>query len=524
LRNLYTAANALAVLWLFVLNWGERSVYDKSIAKCNWQFENWASLSSTCGAIPEDARPHRIMFVADPQLVDPHTYPGRPWPLSTLTVKYTDLYLSRVFRKSMHELEPQTTIFLGDLFDGGREWGTADSESPEEQWHKYGGQFWLKEYNRFGNIFFKPWAEWQAKLDESQGEHKLLASLPGNHDLGFAAGIQKPVRKRFNAYFGDGNRIDIIGNHTIVSLDTVSLSAFETDAPEDIWKPTVEFLEDNRRARRRLISRQMKLLHGENGFTKYEHGVLESEELAEARLPHPSNDVSDLPLILLSHVPLYRDPGTPCGPLRERWPPTPPPDGEKEPLIKDDRNAISVSYGYQYQNVLTAAVTKKIINSIGIVQYAFSGDDHDYCDVTHRGYSGPGGGVREITVKSLSWAMGVRKPGFVQVSLWNPVDVHGKSISHEHNPTLQSNLCLLPDQLSIFIRYGLLFGFTLMILTIRAAMIMLHPSMSTLVGASDSPLLPTVRSDEKSDPPPTNGHLDVPSDTSTNSSTLSNSG
>lgn len=424
----------------------------------------------------------------------------------------------------MHELAPQSTIFLGDLFDGGREWSTGDSHSPDEQWHKYGGEYWLNEYSRFGNIFFKPWAKWQRQLRGSQGEHRLLASLPGNHDLGFAAGIQKPVRRRFNAYFGDGNRIDVIGNHTFVSLDTVSLSAMETDAPEDVWKPAVEFLDDNRRARRRLISRQMKALHGENGFTRYESRVKETEELAEDRLPHPNNDVNELPLILLTHVPLYRDPGTPCGPLRERWPPTPPPNGQKEPLAKDNRNAISVSYGYQYQNVLSQAVTKKIINTIGIVQYAFSGDDHDYCELTHRGHTGLGGGVKEITVKSLSWAMGVRKPAFLQVSLWNPVNVHGKPLSGEHKPTMQTNLCLLPDQLGIFIRYALLFGLTLVVLGIRATIIMRNPSISKLNSASETPLLPTVRVSEKIGSPQLDGHFEDDDDTAANSSMLSNPG
>lgn len=53
--------------------------------------------------------------------------------------------------------------------------------------------------------------------------------------------------------------------------------------------------------------------------------------------------------------------------------------------------------------------------------------------------------------------MGIRKPGFLLVSLWNPVDKTGKSLEggprESERPTLSSQLCLLPDQLSIFIRY-----------------------------------------------------------------------
>src|SRR5256885_14717872 len=94
----------------------------------------------------DGASPHHLVFVADPQLVDPHTYPGRPWPLSSLTVRHTDLYLRRSYSMMQEYLHPDTTIFLGDLFDGGREWAThKNSSSPEKRYKKYGEKFWLKE-------------------------------------------------------------------------------------------------------------------------------------------------------------------------------------------------------------------------------------------------------------------------------------------------------------------------------------------------------------------------------------------
>ncbi|KAL2048716.1 hypothetical protein ABVK25_011033 [Lepraria finkii] len=63
--------------------------------------------------------------------------------------------------------------------------------------------------------------------------------------------------------------------------------------------------------------------------------------------------------------------------------------------------------------------------------------------------------------------MGVRKPGVVLLSLWNPIDYDGKKTG-TGDTTIQSHLCLLPDQLSIFIRYGWLLGFPLMALLFRA--------------------------------------------------------
>lgn len=408
--------------------------------------------------------------MADPQLIDPHTYPGRPWPLNPLAYKYTDLYLRRTYSRLQTVLYPDTIFFLGDLFDGGREWSTRTSRSPEKQYRKYGDDYWLNEYRRFGNIFFRHWGDGGLDPRPGQPGRKLISSLPGNHDLGFAKGVQEGVRNRFNAYFGEGNRIDIIANHTFVSIDSVSLSAVGMEYPEQVenlWRPTVDFLDSAAKQKKRLIQRELRRQQGLRPYPGFRHKHYEAGELPTAELPHSNDDVTEFPTILLSHVPLYRAPGTPCGPQRERWPPTPPPAGQP-PLEEDHRNAISVSGGYQYQNVLHKEVTIDLANKIGDIQYAFSGDDHDYCEVLHRGYASGGGGIREITVKSTSWAMGVRHPGVVLVSLWNPVDKHGKPLNGNAHATMQTKLCLYPDQIGTFIKYGLLFGITLTALLVRA--------------------------------------------------------
>ncbi len=450
---------------------------------------------------PDNARPHHLIFIADPQLIDPHTYPGRPWPLSALTYFFTDLYIYRSFAGIRKSLRPDTVFFLGDLFDGGREWSTATSKSPDEQWRSYGQKFWLKEYNRFDKIFFKQWTDEKVASRYGQPGRKIIASLPGNHDLGFGSGVQRPVRNRFNAYFGDGNRVDVIANHTIISLDSVSLSALgaEREKYEDIWRPPMEFLDDIQNITRKVVRRELMAQAGLSSLTPMRHEVLD--------VPNPSQppagsdaggDTVDLPTVLLSHVPLYRAPDTPCGPLRERWPPSPPPKGQTEPLESDRANAIAVSRGYQYQNVLTLEISKMITERIRGLRYAFSGDDHDYCEVLHRAFPSSGSGIREITVKSISWAMGVRKPGFLLVSLWNPVDSTGTPISagkgqvHD-DATLQTRLCLLPDQLSIFMRYGTLFLVTLITLSLRAAKLAIFPARN-LPSAPTSPVLPTTES------------------------------
>ncbi len=110
--------------------------------------------------------------MADPQLIDPHSYPGRPWPLDSLTYLVTDNYLRRSYNQLQGQLHPDTVFFLGDLFDGGREWKPAHGSFDDPEWsrrplgeqkyarqwlRKYGEPFWLKEYARFSDIFLKPW-------------------------------------------------------------------------------------------------------------------------------------------------------------------------------------------------------------------------------------------------------------------------------------------------------------------------------------------------------------------------------
>ena len=419
--------------------------------------------------------------------MDPHTYPGRPWPLSALTIRYTDLYMRKSFQQIQATLAPDSVLFLGDLFDGGREWSAgagSDGERSQQdkRWKKYDTRFWLKEYRRFSNIFFDPWLRGGTNGQRGQQQRrKLIAGLPGNHDLGLGNGIHIPVRKRFQAYFGNGNRIDVIGNHTFVSLDTVSLSAKNQINPttgsegiaEDqqhrkgIWEPVEQFLHTAKTEKARTIARELGVLHGFPENELLDHAVLEFDDPRAHTISVESEDSRDIPSVVLTHVPLYRDPGTPCGPLRERFPPAKATaDGIGSPE-KDDANSIHVQAGVQYQNVLTPAVSREIIDLVGDVSYVFSGDDHDYCDVLHRGYTSKSGGIREITVKSISWAMGVRKPGFLLLSLWNPVDQDGISTG-TGNTTIQTQLCLLPDQLSIFMRYGWLLASTLLVLLFRA--------------------------------------------------------
>ncbi|KAL8941072.1 MAG: hypothetical protein Q9211_001974 [Gyalolechia sp. 1 TL-2023] len=459
-----------------------------------------------------------MILIADPQLVDPHTYPGRPWPLSAFTRYHTDYYMRKSFTLVQDHLDPTTVFFLGDLFDGGREWMPRDtSASSDPRWRRYGEDFWVKEYKRFGNIFFNEWLRRGFGRQHADTHRKILAGLPGNHDLGLGNGIKLPVRERFNAFFGEGNRIDVIGNHTFVSLDAVSLSAKGQPDPatgrqgaadgngpnKDIWGPTDEFLTTVKGEKHRVMDRAVRFQNNRIENSLLFHAVLDIQDPLVPKSVHTAfTPKADMPTILLTHVPLYRAAGTPCGPLRERSPPSTQPTEGGEYLENDPGNAIQVQAGVQYQNVLTPEISNEIIDKVGDVEFAFSGDDHDYCDVVHRRYTGPRGGVREITVKSFSWAMGVRRPGFLMVSLWNPVDErdrekppsfesHGQDRRHE---TIQTHLCLLPDQLAIFIRYAALLVVTIVVIFVHALRTVNHASHA---GYSNGNILPLSSSSSK---------------------------
>lgn len=385
---------------------------------------------------------------------------------------------------------PDSVLFLGDLFDGGREWATRTTTSPEESYKKINDNFWRKEYGRFMKIFLDPWLNQENAPLDSRGR-KLIASLPGNHDLGFGNGIQEPVRQRFQAYFGESNRVDVIGNHTFVSVDTPSLSARDQpdpvtgsssssgkeDNPWPIWKDADDFLNQASSYKAKAEAEELQQLQHKSEKVKFEHRIVDAVE--EVIKENPKPESAGFPTILLTHVPLYRKAATPCGPLRERSPPAAP------DLEEDEPNALKIAGGYQYQNVLTPTISTELVSKAGpnVVQ-VYSGDDHDYCEVSHREFNGS---PNEITVKSISWAMGVRHPGFVLTSLWNPIDPQtGESTQKGSQPTIQNHLCLLPDQLGIFIHYAVILGLSIIVLLISST----YHILSTPETVSNGSVLP----------------------------------
>lgn len=282
--------------------------------------------------------------------MDAHSYPGRPWIVNYITQRILDNYHKRNWNFVQNKLDPDTTIFLGDLFDGGRNW---DDE------------YWFDEYARFNSIYSK------------RPNRKTIMTIPGNHDIGFGETVNITALERFKTFFGPTSSIHNLGNHTLVLLDTISLS--------DYSNPDV---------------------------TKDPRSLLESISTFQ-------ND--EQPRILLSHVPLYRFPDEQkCGPLREST--------KKFPIMK----------GVQYQTVIDHELSQEILTKVR-PKIVFSGDDHDYCHVTHPyNYQGEAKTAEEITVKSCSMNMGIKKPAIQLLSLNNPT-------STTLQETYQTNICFMPQ-------------------------------------------------------------------------------
>ncbi|CCD22268.1 putative lipid phosphatase CDC1 NDAI_0A01100 [Naumovozyma dairenensis CBS 421] len=178
----------LFTMWLLLIHYYESIVVKRAMRKCQWsRWETWSK-----GTVS-----HKVALFADPQIMDAHSYPGRPVIVNYLTRVMLDHYHERNWKYVHYYLDPDTNFFLGDLFDGGRYWDD---------------DYWLKEYTRFNKIFPKK----QSRM--------TVMSLPGNHDIGFGDTVIESSLERFTTYFGDPSAYVDVGNHTFVLVDTISLS------------------------------------------------------------------------------------------------------------------------------------------------------------------------------------------------------------------------------------------------------------------------------------------------------------
>ncbi|KAF7321631.1 Metallo-dependent phosphatase [Mycena kentingensis (nom. inval.)] len=207
--------------------------------------------------------------------------------------------------------------------------------------------------------------------------------IPGNHDtgLGISEEFSPRAKERYISHFGPLNNHVKLANHSIILLDAPSLA------------------EEN-------VSQSVR-----GGTSQFIKSFADSHERD--------------PVVLFTHIPLSRPEKSTCGPNRER-------------------GRIRQGFGFGYQNTLSKSTSSFVLDQLR-PSVIFSGDDHDYCEHTHSfTIAGQTRQVREVTVKSLSMAMGIRRPGFQLLSLVPP-DPNQTTSSHS------DSLCLMPDQLGIYL-------------------------------------------------------------------------
>lgn len=357
IRSTYHLLFALFVIWVLAFIYHERYAPYYAVKKCLWPgiengtIRNENKLSQNDESL-SDGKVTNIMFIADPQLIDNHTYPGRNELLLDISKHTADVYLKRNYNALLKQLKPDYIFFLGDYLDNGR-------SSTDE--------YFSHELDRFHKIFNK---------QEYIKDENFMTSVAGNHDIGWADGVKLHSRKRFIENFGNPNNVKVINNVEFITLDTISLSSQQ----EDIYKESRDFFDSN----------------------------------------YGDSNVKTKPRILLTHVPLYRDTNkVTCGPIREK------------PIFQ-------LTAGYQYQLIIGLDTTQELLNRIQ-PDIVFGGDDHDYCDINHPSVNG--NSAREITVKSISMAMGIKYPAVQLLSFTNSESTSQDDYLSQNNFHYSTDLC-----------------------------------------------------------------------------------
>ncbi|OAX44112.1 Metallo-dependent phosphatase [Rhizopogon vinicolor AM-OR11-026] len=361
--------NGLRATWILVVLWYEIYAFDHVLHACQWPDIHQPNAP--------DSRIGRVLVVADPQIIDHRSYPGRGFLLKALGQFIIDLNLRRSWRSTISRLQPHAVVFLGDLMDNGR----ASMSNIE--------------YNAYAARFFDIF-----KIRDNTATF----FLPGNHDIGLGetASFSLQAGERYTSYFGRRNDKISVGNHTLLFVDSIAL------VEEDVIRADRGYSYDNWPA---VTGGTVDFV---KRFAAHEHAN---------------------PIVLFTHIPLARPLGTDCGPLRERG------------TIRQGR-------GFGYQNTLSDEASQFLLGLLR-PSLILSGDDHDYCEYSHPLpllSLSSSTTAREVTVKSFSMAMGIRRPGFQLLSLTSSIPSFEALTQLPNSPPSPLDTpCFLPDQLGIYL-------------------------------------------------------------------------
>lgn len=438
--------------WILLILWLEMGLWYWSLRECKWPDETWTLLNPSvrnrgpqATTIPS---PSHLLLLSDVNIFDSSSPSSvSPW-LRSAARTLTGHAMSRGFAFLCKTFNPQGIIFLGNVISGGHLSRETELESLTD---------------RFFDVFRKP----------SVSEDTPIWHLIGNHDvgLGYPTPYSRRARERFIEAMNTGspsfvaaNRAVDFGNHTFFLLDApgfvdedyIRIKAQKRlgshASVESFRRPTAQGI-------RGSVNDADFWAPQRNGVMEYVH------KLTQRRM----DNVHSFPLILFSHIPLARPDDARCG---------------------GRRPGIRKGVGLGYQNMLSEAGSEWILGNLK-PEVIFSANHLDHCEYVHsyladidaplssplrvavdrplnESFIGNSNHERniirkakEITVTTFSpFFMGVRRPGFQLLSLWNPIQ--DTAVPHRHSPvdyrlaqvndlpTFSERPCLLPDLYMVY--------------------------------------------------------------------------
>lgn len=165
--------NILRLIWVFAILFYEYGVFIESVRRCSWPDSRL--LPEKGNTTPEsNSRPHHVLLVADPQIVDRRSYPHRFAPIAYLTRLLVDLNMRKNWQVALRK-QPDTIVFLGDVMDNGR----LDMFDDEYVFTPLSRVLILSSpMNRYEALFERFRSIFKMKNDIP------VYHIPGNHDIG----------------------------------------------------------------------------------------------------------------------------------------------------------------------------------------------------------------------------------------------------------------------------------------------------------------------------------------------------
>ncbi|PPQ93724.1 hypothetical protein CVT25_013063 [Psilocybe cyanescens] len=383
--------NALRLLWVVLVIWGDLGAFFWSLSDCSWPEVETGNvrliiinglfvsfliydLSFVLQKARQSPRTTHVLLVADPQVQHTLLLSPRSWWANPLRRAVFELNMQKSWHVTMR-LKPHVVIFLGDMLANGKAAKTLEE--------KLLTRFRYKEAARYFKSVF------------ATDPRTKVYYVPGNNDvgLGSVSAVASNLRSYYVDSFGPLNQNIVISNHTFIALDAPAL------VDEDYHR------------------------HGQatsfDSWKPIEGGAIEF--VKEMAAYDPGN------VILLSHIPLSRTETAYCGPLREK-------------------GGIRRGAGPGYQSMLGRQTTRFLLKNLEPL-VVFSADNRDYCEYTH---VLPGSridghnhinAIREITVKSFSMSVHIKQPGFQLLSLVDPA-----TLANPDFHSFSDTPCRLPDQ------------------------------------------------------------------------------